>query len=591
MSSFLSPLSSNNHKKKIMDQDSPRYRIALNDFKRARRKAALQDILSRFTGHSDALIPFEEARKRLNASGEKQRGLQEIPLDAIIGSVGRYTDFNRNFLPRSAAHANRWASVKASLRDLDRMPPIQVYQIGEAYFVLDGNHRVSIARERKSRHIRAYVTEIHTKVPLSPETDFNEFILKAEYAQFIAKTGVDECCPEAEFKVTVPGIYAVLERRIQAHRRQPKPNFTREAVQFWYEDDYLPSIESIRKRGILRDFPKRTPTDLYAWIIKHREQLKEELGWSINTKMVAEDLAEKQGERNTQKLKRGVEKVRKRIVPALLESGLPTGVWRKKYAGIQHPNVLLGNILVPLSGEYDSWKALEQALLLGSYEHANLLGLHIRPSKEEMGTAAAQAVAERFNAACKKAGLSAEFALDFGRVSSVINERARWADIVILHLAHPPQPQIASRLSSGLRDLIQRCPRPVMTVPQPSEKLENLLVAYDASPKANESLYMAAYLAGRWGAKLNVLSVVEDANQRSWQIVRAKHYLEQQGLDTNYIEKEGNVPQMILETAKAENIDLILMGGYSRAPVAEVILGSALDEVLRKTRKPVLICR
>ena len=86
-----------------MDQDSPRYRIALNDFKRARRKAALQEILSRITGHSDALIPFEEARKRLKASGEESLGLQKIPLNAIIGSVGRYADFNRNFLPRSSA--------------------------------------------------------------------------------------------------------------------------------------------------------------------------------------------------------------------------------------------------------------------------------------------------------------------------------------------------------------------------------------------------------------------------------------------------------------------------------------------------------
>ena len=574
-----------------MDQDSPRYRIALSDFKRARRKAALQDIFSRFTGHSDALIPFEEARKRLNASGEEAHGLQEIPLKAIIGSVGRYADFNRNFLPRSSAHRSRWAMVKANLRDLDEMPPIQLYQIGEAYFVLDGNHRVSIARERKSTHIRAYVTEIHTKVPLTPETDFNEFILKAEYAQFLSKTDIDECCADAEFKVTVPGQYAVLERRIQAHAGQAGQNSAREAVKLWYENEYLPSIESIRKRGILRDFPKRTPTDLYVWIFKHRERLESELGWSVDAEAAAEDLIEKRGERIKQKLNRVIEQLRKRILPSLLESGQPVGVWRKKYAAIHHANVLFENILVPLSGEYDSWKGLKQAQLIGRYENAHLLGLHIAPNKADAKPEMTQKIADRFNEECAEAGLKGEFALDFGKVSAVISERARWADLVILHLAHPPQPQIASRLGSGLRDLIQRCPRPVMTVPQPTEKFENLLVAYDASPKANESLYMAAYFAGRLGAKLTVLCVVSDVNKRSWQIVRAKYYLKEQGIDANYLKKEGDVAQTILETAREENIDLILMGGYSRKPVAEVILGSALDEVLRHSRKPVLICR
>jgi nucleotide-binding universal stress UspA family protein len=87
------------------------------------------------------------------------------------------------------------------------------------------------------------------------------------------------------------------------------------------------------------------------------------------------------------------------------------------------------------------------------------------------------------------------------------------------------------------------------------------------------------------------LSVVDDVNKRSWQIARAKYYLKEQGIDARYLKKEGNVPQAILDTATEEKIDLILMGGYSRKPVAEVILGSALDEVLRHTRKPVLICR
>ena len=108
-----------------METESPRYRIALDDFKRARRKAAMQEIYSKITGQPNALISFEDARQRLKPSGEEVRGLKKIPLKAIIGSVGRYADFNRNFLPRKNAQSFRWVSIKSGIRDLDEMPPIE----------------------------------------------------------------------------------------------------------------------------------------------------------------------------------------------------------------------------------------------------------------------------------------------------------------------------------------------------------------------------------------------------------------------------------------------------------------------------------
>ncbi len=579
-----------------MNLESPRYRIALEDFKRARRKAALQDVISRITGHSDALISFEEARQRLKASGEEAHGLQNIPLKAIIGSVGRYADFNRNFLPRHDSQSSRWARVKSVLRDLDEMPPIQVYQIGEAYFVLDGNHRVSIAREREATHIKAYVTEIHTKVPLSPETDFNDFILKSEYADFISQTKIDESCPQAELNITAPGQYKILAEQISLHHEKinasnEKDVSLEEATCRWYHDAYLPVIKIIRNRGIMRGFPKRTETDLYVWIAKHQEKLQEALGWSVDIDIAAADLVDQRGETYRQIFKRIKEKVRALVLPSILEPGPAPGEWRKEHVAIHEPGALFANILVPLSGEWDSWKALEQAILIGQHEKAHLMGLHIAADKMDLESDVAKATGERFEKECQEAGLVGEFALDQGRVASVINKRARWSDLVILHLAHPPQPQITSRLGSGLRDLIQRCPRPVMTVPQPTEKIERLLVAYDGSPKANESLYMAAYIAGHWGTSLTVLTVVENENKRSWQRDRAKYYLKTQNIPATFIQREGDVAEAILNIVDEEKIDLILMGGYSRKPVAEVILGSSLDEVLRTTQKPVLICR
>ena len=579
-----------------METESPRYRIALDDFRRARRKAALQEIVSLFTGKSNALLSFEEARQRLKGSGEEVRGLQEIPLKAIIGSVGRYADFNRNFLPRRDIQSRRWAGVKSGLRDLDEMPPIHVYQIGEAYFVMDGNHRVSIAREREATYIKAFVTEIHTKVPLTPETDFNDFILKAEYTEFLTNTKIDESCPHADLSITAPGRYKIIEEHIDHHRQKMMAEANKnipqkEAACHWYHEVYLPLVEVIQNRGILRGFPKRTKTDLYVWIAEHQEKLHGDLGWSVDADIAAVDLVDQRGESIRQKVTRIVEKIRTKITPPILETGPQPGKWRKDQIVPRNFGQLFANILVPINGEWDSWKALEQAILLGEQEKSHIMGLHIVPNKEGLESNATKKIANSFEARCKEAGLLGEFALDHGRVASVINKRARWSDLVVLHLAHPPQPQISSRMNSGIRALIQSCPRPVLTVPETVEKLERFLVAYDGSPKANEALYMAAYFAARWKASLSVLTIIEDINEWSWATRRARDYLDSHNISANYVQREGSVAKAILDVAEEEDVDMILMGGYSSKPVVEVILGSSLDEVLRTTHKPVFICR
>src|SRR5690606_37393764 len=93
-------------------------------------------------GAAEDLLRFEDVRKMLGEVSQLPRGLQEIPLDAIVGSVGRYEDFNRQFLPRQAAQGGRWARVRMAVEG-SGLPPIEVYKIGDIYFVLDGHHRVS----------------------------------------------------------------------------------------------------------------------------------------------------------------------------------------------------------------------------------------------------------------------------------------------------------------------------------------------------------------------------------------------------------------------------------------------------------------
>jgi hypothetical protein len=142
------------------------------------------------------------------------------------------------------------------------LPPIEVYQIGEAYFVRDGNHRVSVARELDAPTIQAYVTEVRTKVPLSPDDQPDDLILKAEYADFLEQTQLDKLRPGANLSLTVPGRYRTLQEHIAVHRYymgldQEREIPYEEAVTHWYDEVYLPVVQVIQERGILRDFPER----------------------------------------------------------------------------------------------------------------------------------------------------------------------------------------------------------------------------------------------------------------------------------------------------------------------------------------------
>ena len=206
---------------------------AISDFQRARQRAALQSILVRLTGKSAELLSYDAVVKKLRMIGSADRGLREIPLDAIVGSVGRYTDFTRTFLPRHDSDAQRWARVRAAMADqtIDALPPIEVYQIGAAYFVKDGNHRVSIARRAGYLVLHAYVTEVRTRVPLTPDVQPDELIIKAEQAAFLEYTHLDELRSGADVSVSVPGQYARLENHIEAYRYVKEGEQERDRVQ------------------------------------------------------------------------------------------------------------------------------------------------------------------------------------------------------------------------------------------------------------------------------------------------------------------------------------------------------------------------
>jgi nucleotide-binding universal stress UspA family protein/uncharacterized ParB-like nuclease family protein len=574
---------------------SANFLAALEDFRRARRRAAMEEILARLTGKSADLLPFEQVSQMLKVTESKPGGLQEIPLDAIVGSVGRYTDFTRSFLPRREVSQERWARVEMAASDPRGLPPIDVYQIGQVYFVADGNHRVSVARQRGAKTILAHVTVVHTKVPLTPDVRPDDLILKAEYADFLERTHLDQMRPEADLSVTVPGQYPKLVEHIRAYQDvfhlYLKQVPYEQAVARWYDQVYRPVVNIIRERGVLRDLPGRTETDLYLWVLEHRDALQEELGWPIRPEAAANDLVEHFSPR-PRRLVRGLgHKILSAVRPDELADGPAPGQWRKKQWAAGRQDHLFADILVPVSGAQIGWQALAQAQQIARREAGRLLGLHVVASEEQKSGEQALAVQAEFSRRCAEAGLPGKLFIEAGGIAHMICERARWADVVVVNLAHPPEPQPVARLRSGFRTLIRRCPRPVMAVAQAPSQLEHVLLAFDGSAKAYEALFVAAYLASRWSIALSVLTVIETGHATAKTLAQAQRYLEGRGVHATSIKARGPVAQAILQTAHEHHSDLIIMGGYGLRPELEFVLGSVVDQVLRESASPVLVCR
>jgi hypothetical protein len=260
--------------------------LAQSDFDRARRKAFLSELASTVRGTPNWLLSFEEIQRTLPIKGQYYQGMQQVPLAQIVGSVDRYHDFDRRFLPTQSFTRPRWESVDtANLTDVP-LPPVQLYKVGSVYFVKDGNHRVSVAREKGGEYIDAEVIDCPTTVPLPPIStikDQQDLLRLAEYARFLEQTRLDKMRDNVVIEFTTLGRYDVLLEHISAHRwymgiEQKRPIEWEEAVLDWYDHIYCPLVKIIEENQILADFTGRTAGDLYLWIMDHRWYLHEDTG-------------------------------------------------------------------------------------------------------------------------------------------------------------------------------------------------------------------------------------------------------------------------------------------------------------------------
>ncbi|HPH98357.1 MAG TPA: universal stress protein [Anaerolineaceae bacterium] len=575
-----------------MSSESLNYHSALNDFRDLRSRASLERLLARLTGRSMDLLPFDDISRRLRLAGGASRGLQDIPLDAIVGTVGREGDFTRDFLPLKDSDGDRWARVKLAMTDFSRtgLDPIDVYKIGDVYFVKDGHHRVSVARGMKATHIQAYVTEMQTRVPLTPDISPRELIIKEEYAEFLSQTHFDDYFPGVTLTMTVPGNAPLLLEHISVHRYYMGVDFQREismeeAVRHWYEQFYLPVVQMVRQLGVMREFPGYSETDLYLWVLDHREQLAGSLGWRVRAETAAADLVDKASPRIGRIISRLSRRVLDALTPDELEDSTTLAPAVKGPLGDQW----LQDILVPVSGRTAGWHALELAAFLAEKEGgANLHGLYVVPSERQADSLNAQQAQAEFDQRCQALNRRGTFALASGEIARQVCAQAVWMDLVVLSVLHPPSDQLLARLSSGLRTIIRRCPRPILAVPECcGGQIERLVLAYDGSPKAHEALTLAAYMASRWQFPLKV--VMAGAADEIYQ--EAGQYLQAKNISANFINEKIPAADLILQTARAEPGSLVLMGSYGAVPVLELVTGSTVDRVLRQTPSPVLICQ
>ncbi len=551
-----------------------RFQAALRDFREARQRAALQQVLDRLTGRSNQLLSFDEVVQKLNLTTRVERGVQAIPVAAIVGSVDRYTDFTRTFLPRREEDKQRWARVQIAFLDSKNLPAIEVYKIGEVYFVSDGNHRVSIARQAGMECIDAHVIEVQTNIPLAPDLRPEDLIAKAEYAQFLQETGIAELRPNVDLSLTVPGGYGRLKQEIEACGAclddAACTRSSRPAVECWYDEVYTPAAEAICERGILRWFPNRTVADFYVWAAEHREALEKELGWTVRPQAAVTDLAAQENPR------------------VVTEEAAP-GNWRRARLFDRYTEQLFTDVLVPVSGSPESWQALEQAVVVAQREGAELRGLHIAASEAEKESAQVLALQARFKERCEQAQVQGSLAVETGDVTRKICSRGLLTDLVVLHVTHPPAAGLASR-GSALRSILSRSVRPVLVVPWKATQLERALLAFDGSPKAKEALFVAAYLAERWKTELTVLMLRDNPKSSPADLAYARDYLELHEIEAEYSVLDGSMdvlPKIVYERRS----DLVLMGSSSATLFEELTGGSTVNAALRQLPCPILICR
>jgi hypothetical protein len=274
------------------------YAEGISAFQSARRRAFWQEMLGHLRGKSAELLSFDEIKTRLRLREEQYRGLQDVPLDRIVGSVGRYRDFTSTFLPKTNEMQDRWSRIYAHASGMEGLPPVELYKVDDVYFVRDGNHRVSVARQLGADTIQAHVTELPTQIDLEPGMSEEELEAAAAYAAFLEESGLRRTrFHHQSMMLSEPSRYADLLGHIYLHQRwleheRETPVTLDDAAADWYDNIYRPAVTLIRKYNVLERASDRTEADLYLWLVEHLQEVSRLYGEEASTRTFSDALVD-----------------------------------------------------------------------------------------------------------------------------------------------------------------------------------------------------------------------------------------------------------------------------------------------------------
>ena len=248
-----------------------------SSYPRARRRAVWRRFVDRLRGRSrPALLEFESVMDHCGCVNQSHLGLRSIRVADIAGSFGRAAQFDRDFVPRSEAVRRRWESLEARFPE-GVFPPIEVYKVSEAYFVVDGHHRVAIARHRSIEFIDAWVTEIQTDAEITSATDAVDLLYLQQKRLFMEESALAQVRPSAAIDFLRPEAFTQLLQIIQAHGFRLAQQLGRSisaarAAAHWCDEVFEPSVAILREEGLPEAFPYKPEAALYLWVDERRRE-------------------------------------------------------------------------------------------------------------------------------------------------------------------------------------------------------------------------------------------------------------------------------------------------------------------------------
>jgi hypothetical protein len=258
---------------------------AQHDFMRARRRATIGRLAAALRLEPDdvgVVLPFQEVVDALGFVSEHSLGLRVVSIEAIIGTVDRGRDFDRHFRPTSGRARARWEQIATAMRRGDAMPPVDLYKIGEIYFVRDGHHRVSVACALGRKEIDAYVTEVQTRVGADRTITLADLPLKSHERVFFERVPLPEDA-RREIRLTDPWDFAKLAEGVEAWgyrltQDRGEPIDRSETARLWLETDYRPVVQMLREADLIGRH--QTETEAYMRVSAERYRLLRDHTWN-----------------------------------------------------------------------------------------------------------------------------------------------------------------------------------------------------------------------------------------------------------------------------------------------------------------------